>query len=370
MAPGERAAPILRRHAHRRSSGRPASSAASSCRVLPAADDGRARARRASTSATRRASPRASPRCAPDVVVNAAADNRVDAAEADPRDAVAVNAVAVAHARARAAATRGALPRPREHRLRLRRPRHAAPTPRTTPPNPLGAYARSKLAGELLARALAPRHAIVRVAGLYAAGGSRGKGGSFVDRVLAQARAGEPLRVVDDQVTAPTWARDVADRAGAPPAAAGRRRRAGGRLPRDQRGRVLVVRVRAGGARARGGPRGGRADQHGGAGRPAPRPAYSSSRTRGSRRSARRRCGRGATRWRRISESRPGDARGRASPTPARPRAATSRSAASAAARGAAAARAGRSPAPGNPAPPRRRSTTRVQPPAGHAERR
>jgi dTDP-4-dehydrorhamnose reductase len=50
----------------------------------------------------------------------------------------------------------------------------------------------------------------VRVAGLYAAGGSRAKGGSFVDRVLAQARRGERLRVVADQVTAPTWARDVA----------------------------------------------------------------------------------------------------------------------------------------------------------------
>ncbi|HSV07011.1 MAG TPA: sugar nucleotide-binding protein, partial [Candidatus Binatus sp.] len=33
---------------------------------------------------------------APAAVVNAAADNRVDAAEADPRDAIAVNALAVA----------------------------------------------------------------------------------------------------------------------------------------------------------------------------------------------------------------------------------------------------------------------------------
>jgi dTDP-4-dehydrorhamnose reductase len=78
-------------------------------------------------------------------------------------------------------------------------------------PNPLGAYARTKLAGELFAQALAPRHAILRVAGLYAAGGSRGKGGNFVDKVLAQARAGKPLRIVADQVTAPTWARDVAE---------------------------------------------------------------------------------------------------------------------------------------------------------------
>jgi len=31
-----------------------------------------------------------------------------------------------------------------------------------------------------------------------------------VDRILARARAGEPLRVVADQITSPTWARDVA----------------------------------------------------------------------------------------------------------------------------------------------------------------
>jgi len=45
----------------------------------------------------------------------------------------------------------------------------------------------------------------VRLAALYAAGGA-----GFLDRVLARARAGERLRVVHDQVTAPTWARDVA----------------------------------------------------------------------------------------------------------------------------------------------------------------
>src|SRR5207248_1632219 len=55
------------------------------------------------------------------------------------------------------------------------------------------------------ARGSAPRHAVVRLAGLYAAGGA-----GFADRVLARARTGGRLRVVHDQVTAPTWARDVA----------------------------------------------------------------------------------------------------------------------------------------------------------------
>jgi len=145
---------------------------------------------------------------APAVVINATAENRVDAAEDDPSDAVAVNALAVA-ALARACRALGAL------LVHLSTDyvfdgRAGRPYAEDDVPNPLGAYARTKLAGELLARTLAPRHAVVRVAGLYAHGGSRGKGGSFVDRILAQAREGRPLRIVDDQITAPTWARDVA----------------------------------------------------------------------------------------------------------------------------------------------------------------
>jgi dTDP-4-dehydrorhamnose reductase len=144
----------------------------------------------------------------PDVVVNAAADNRVDAAEADPASADAVNADAVAHL-ARAADAAGAfLVHASTDYVFDGRARE--PYPEDATPNPLGAYARAKLAGERACAANAPRHAIVRLAGLYAAGGSRGKGGSFVDKVLAQARRGEALRVVDDQVTAPTWTRDVA----------------------------------------------------------------------------------------------------------------------------------------------------------------
>jgi dTDP-4-dehydrorhamnose reductase len=144
----------------------------------------------------------------PDLVVNAAADNRVDAAEVDPSGAQAVNADAVGGL-ARAARAVGAfLVHTSTDYVFDGRAR--TPYPEDAAPNPLGAYARSKLAGERRCAAETPRHAIVRLAGLYAAGGSRGKGGSFVDKVLAQARRGQPLRVVDDQVTAPTWARDVA----------------------------------------------------------------------------------------------------------------------------------------------------------------
>jgi dTDP-4-dehydrorhamnose reductase len=73
------------------------------------------------------------------------------------------------------------------------------------PAAPLSAYGESKWAGEVAVRATAPRHLIVRSAWLYGAGGT-----NFVDTILARARAGEALRVVDDQRGSPTFAGDLA----------------------------------------------------------------------------------------------------------------------------------------------------------------
>jgi dTDP-4-dehydrorhamnose reductase len=85
-----------------------------------------------------------------------------------------------------------------------------APYDEDDPPHPLSAYGVSKLAGEMLVAASGAPFLIVRTSAVFAAGGSRGKGGSFVERILARARAGEPLRVVDDQVLSPTYAPDLA----------------------------------------------------------------------------------------------------------------------------------------------------------------
>src|SRR5436190_1095007 len=92
---------------------------------------------------------------APSAVVNAAADNRVDAAEQDPAPAMAVNALGVA-ALAEACRRTGAL---LVHMSTdyVFDGRAGRPYTEDDPPSPLGAYARSKLAGELLAAARAPR---------------------------------------------------------------------------------------------------------------------------------------------------------------------------------------------------------------------
>lgn len=77
-------------------------------------------------------------------------------------------------------------------------------------PRPLSAYAISKLAGEHCALSYGGDALVVRTAGLYGVHGSASKGGNFVTRVLERARAGEPIRMVDDQRLTPTYTVDLA----------------------------------------------------------------------------------------------------------------------------------------------------------------
>jgi dTDP-4-dehydrorhamnose reductase len=77
-------------------------------------------------------------------------------------------------------------------------------------PRPINAYGRSKRAGEMMVEAVGAPALLVRTSGVFGPGGSRAKGGSFVDRILERARTGAALRVVDDQRFAPTYAPDLA----------------------------------------------------------------------------------------------------------------------------------------------------------------
>jgi dTDP-4-dehydrorhamnose reductase len=145
---------------------------------------------------------------APDVIFNAAAYNKVDGAESEPERALQANAVGPS-VLAREARTQGALfvhfSTDYVFDGEGRKPYTEDDCPR-----PLGAYGASKLAGEHLVAAAGGRTLVLRTSAVFGRGGNRQKGGSFVERILDQARAGRPLRVVADQVFSPTFSADLA----------------------------------------------------------------------------------------------------------------------------------------------------------------
>jgi dTDP-4-dehydrorhamnose reductase len=141
---------------------------------------------------------------APDVVVNAAAYTAVDRAESDPAAAFRANAHAPAHI-AGACAARDAL---LVHYSTdyVFDGSAARPYREEDPVNPLGVYGASKLAGEDAIRSSGARHMIFRTAWVYAAHSH-----NFLRTMLRLAAERNELRVVSDQIGAPTPARCIAD---------------------------------------------------------------------------------------------------------------------------------------------------------------
>jgi len=141
---------------------------------------------------------------APQWIVNAAAYTAVDRAETEGELAQLVNATAVgALARAARASDAWLVHYSSDYVFDGSGGR---PWREDDPTAPLGAYGRSKLAGEELVRASGCRHLIVRTSWVFAA-----RGTNFIRTMLRLARERESLRVVADQVGAPTGAELIAD---------------------------------------------------------------------------------------------------------------------------------------------------------------
>jgi dTDP-4-dehydrorhamnose reductase len=140
----------------------------------------------------------------PEVIVNATAYTAVDRAENEPQVAMDINArapeILADEARSLGAALvhfstdyvfDGTANRPYLE---------------TDRPNPLGVYGQSKLEGERAIQSTGCAFLILRTSWVYSL-----RRDSFVTKVLSWARQQETLKVVSDQVSNPTWARQLAE---------------------------------------------------------------------------------------------------------------------------------------------------------------
>lgn len=140
----------------------------------------------------------------PTVIVNAAAYTAVDKAEAEPAAADAINALAPGILAEEAKRT-GALLIHYSTDYVFDGTKATAYTEDDTPA-PLSAYGRSKLAGEQAIVAAGARHLIFRTSWVFGLHGA-----NFMKTMLRLGKERDELRVVGDQVGAPTWTRHLAD---------------------------------------------------------------------------------------------------------------------------------------------------------------
>jgi len=145
-----------------------------------------------------------------DVVFNAAAYNQVDVAEKEPLAAFLVNGLAVRNLAVACRQIDARLVHFSTDYVFDGRARH--PYVEDDATHPLGAYAVSKLAGELYAQAYLDRAIVVRTSGVFGPGGLATARGNFVELMLRLAAAGQPIRVVEDHVASPTYAPLLAER--------------------------------------------------------------------------------------------------------------------------------------------------------------
>lgn len=141
---------------------------------------------------------------APNIIVNASAYTAVDRAEQEPGIASAVNAAAPA-AMAQAAKELGAwfVHYSTDYVFDGTK---GAPYVESDAPNPVNTYGRSKLEGEQGVLAADGNSLILRTSWVYSL-----RQASFVTKVLGWARQQETMKVVDDQIGSPTWARMLAE---------------------------------------------------------------------------------------------------------------------------------------------------------------
>ncbi len=140
----------------------------------------------------------------PDLIVNAAAYTAVDKAESEPDLAMAINGVAPGILAEEAKKLNAAMVHYSTDYVFDGK--KTVPYGEEDAPNPLNVYGRTKLAGERAVQAAGTPYLILRTSWVY---GARGK--NFLLTILRLARERSELKIVNDQIGAPTWSRFLAE---------------------------------------------------------------------------------------------------------------------------------------------------------------
>jgi dTDP-4-dehydrorhamnose reductase len=140
----------------------------------------------------------------PQVIVNATGYTAVDKAESEPEKAAAINARAPAILAEEARSLGAALIHYSTDYVFDGM--KGSPYVETDVPNPLGVYARTKLAGEQAVQQTGGAFLILRLSWMYSL-----RRDSFVTKVLGWSRQQRSLRMVTDQIGNPIWARTAAE---------------------------------------------------------------------------------------------------------------------------------------------------------------
>lgn len=145
----------------------------------------------------------------PEIVINTAAFHRVDDCEVQEATAFAVNTIGVKHLAESCRRLNSVLVHFSTDYVFDGQKR--TPYTEDDTPNPQSIYGLSKYAGEQCLKYLLEKYFIIRTAGLYGRAGCLGKGGAnFVDRMLKKAEVETEIKVVKDEIVAPTYAVDLA----------------------------------------------------------------------------------------------------------------------------------------------------------------
>lgn len=139
----------------------------------------------------------------PDLIINAAAHTAVDLAESEPELAFAINGTAPGVFAEEAAAL--GIPLIHYSTDYVFDGTKSAPYTEDDVPCPLGVYGKSKLMGERAITAVGAKHLILRTSWVYSAHGK-----NFLLTMQRLLQQKPELRVVADQIGAPTWAGTIA----------------------------------------------------------------------------------------------------------------------------------------------------------------